>query len=275
MEYAVRRIGENELEHYGVLGMKWGIRRYQPYPPGKHGTFLGQTRDEDIRIRKDTTAYRVASAKTSREAGELYVSFLKEDNISYIETAQDAAGVAVSAYGNDNNGYPYNLKLKLTRDVIAPSYNKSMEAFINTVDKYKSIEDFANEIQPSKEAAKNFIKNYGDINSQDALDEAYIQFVGSFMRDTTARRMFFQELSNQGYNAVVDEWDKRFDKTNVDSPMILFEGSTAATTASEPLSQRDYDYFWSVANLDRETLEEYRKSDYFRETENKWKKFYK
>lgn len=29
------------LAHYGVLLQKWGIRRYQPYPPGKSGKFLG------------------------------------------------------------------------------------------------------------------------------------------------------------------------------------------------------------------------------------------
>lgn len=34
-------IREDELEHYGVKGMKWGIRRYQPYTDGKKGVYLG------------------------------------------------------------------------------------------------------------------------------------------------------------------------------------------------------------------------------------------
>lgn len=54
-------MNSNELYHYGVLEMKWGVRRYQPYPKGKHGTFLGQSRDDDIKIKKGTEAYRVDS----------------------------------------------------------------------------------------------------------------------------------------------------------------------------------------------------------------------
>ena len=63
---AKNNILEEELAHHGILGMKWGVRRYQPYPKGhnqlkKGGKFTG----------KKTTPRPKRQSKKSREREEL------------------------------------------------------------------------------------------------------------------------------------------------------------------------------------------------------------
>lgn len=256
------------LVHFGVLGMKWGVRRYQEYPKGKHGTFLGQTRDNDIRIKKNASAYRVQSSGELKGEGHSFISLDKLDTLEYIQAAVNGDGIAIDAKMGDKKFY--NVTLKLKNDVIIPSYQKSMDAFIKTVDSIgakKIAKDF-NDVQD----AKSFIKDYKKLKVDKFRDEAYVHFVTSFIKDTNAKRTFFKELSDQGYNAIIDENDFRFGSGGTKTPVIIFDKQkTIKKVDATKISEKDKDFF-NWVNWSGEA-EDYGVAKKYRETADKWEKY--
>lgn len=63
-------IYESSLKHHGILGMKWGVRRYQPYPTGYNG---GKEIGEAARSKKEQRQTKKAQKKYDKAYRKSYV----------------------------------------------------------------------------------------------------------------------------------------------------------------------------------------------------------
>lgn len=236
---------DDYLAHHGILGQKWGVRRFQNpdgtltnlgkqryLKAGTHGTFMGSNRDQDIRIKKGTESYRVQQKlNSSYKDGHVYTTFDPEGHFEYLystfTTAGDDLGLFNGAFNNDKiKGY--SVTLKLTDDLIMPSYEKSIDAFLRTV-KNVGMKEVANTVNMQYAGgykAKDFIKDMKHLTVEECRDRAYQNFIRKVTVDERLRKEFFNDLKAQGYNAIVDENDYHFGNNPYSgAPVIIFEKS--------------------------------------------------
>lgn len=67
-----------ELKHYGIKGMHWGIRRFQPYPDGSgKGKFVGKKRVAKKLLRTTNKNSRMATLRSyyANESGKRYAQY--------------------------------------------------------------------------------------------------------------------------------------------------------------------------------------------------------
>lgn len=244
------------IKHHGIKGMKWGVRRFQNkdgsltpagkkrYETGRHGDFMGQDRDNDIVIRKNSSAYRLQTNENLRGHGQTYISLDKLDHLNYIKvTALGDSGLLMDAKGLDD-GYGHSVKMKISNEMIAPSYQKSIDSFVKSVNKV-GVKEVAKQVERNGYKAEEFVSDMKKLKVEECRDRAYINFMGTLMQDSKAKTEFFNDLKRQGYTAIIDEWDTRFGKEDgfAKSSVIVFEQKgNLKQVSSRKLDEMDAEY---------------------------------
>lgn len=191
----------------------------------------------------------------------MYVTLDKMDAFNYASASAglDGAGLHVEMVNHDTGEIA---TMKLNKNVIIPSYEKVIDAFIKSFDGLK-VKDAAKEMYKADEPGidkgekvyrnklvKKFLNEVKNIEKDEALDKAYILFVGTFMQDSKAKRAFFKNLSDQGYNAIIDDFDVKFGSDNKEQyfieSMILFNNNDVSFHKALPISDKDAEYLYDT-----------------------------
>lgn len=123
METWRQELYSNALYHHGVKGMHWGIRRYQPYPDGKSGKYVGpknkshrdrfkgkagyeRYKSEMAKIRSSTFSPESEWGKTAAKADQR-IAYLEKKNKKVRKMREQFTG----------DGYEYSQEvLRITGD---------------------------------------------------------------------------------------------------------------------------------------------------------------
>lgn len=255
-----------ELQHHGIIGQRWGVRRYQN--PDGSWTAKGRERygkdvnklankvesrtflTEERSIPAGTKMYRTSINPNENQNGTAYVTYLDPERNLY------KGGWVRNTAGADKS---YEYKYTLKKDLKIPSRETEVQVISDVIneDRNKTLSDIVMSralVMYSSSSIKDLIKNYYDNDVVKFEKEQVARYnkmnpdmlayyaTQSFGLNTKLKDEVISRLSKMGYNAMPDEASigGRYGQIKEGyDPLILFDRSFLQVDSVDEISKRE------------------------------------
>lgn len=255
-----------ELQHHGIIGQRWGVRRYQN--PDGSWTAKGRERygkdvnklankvesrtflTEERSIPAGTKMYRTSINPNENQNGPAYVTYLDPERNLY------KGGWVRNTAGADKS---YEYKYTLKKDLKIPSRETEVQVISDVInkDRNKTLSDIVMSralVMYSTSSIKDLIKNYYDNDVAKFEKEQVARYnrmnpdmlayyaTQSFGLNTKLKDEVISRLSKMGYNAMPDEASigGRYGQIKKGyDPLILFDRSFLQVDSVDEISKRE------------------------------------